>query len=233
MVGMKQNGKIKDLIQRGMWEAARTMLQRERERDPENHWVLTQLGVTFYEQRRYEEALRLFLASHGIVRDCPLTLWNLAGTLDSVGKHADATRIYTWILQSNVSPDDDPCWESKEWTDALKADCVYRLGVCFQHLGNKRKAEHCYRQFLNLLSIGVEGSYTIDDVKRHMRDFQDSGKPKNLESEVRKAINATLQASGIVQKGRRSSLPDLDVRELIPAHRAASKSRKRRKMGIA
>ncbi len=224
---MAKNGlseKINNLFHREQWEEARGILEREREKAPDSHWVLTQLGVTFYEQRLYSEALDLFLASQKIVPDCPLTLWNLAGALDSLGKHASAMRVYTWLLLNKKSPDDDPCWENKEWADALKADCVYRVGVCFQHMGKKRKAEHCYRQYLDLLSIGIEGLYSIDDVKRQMRDLHGDRKRGAVESEVRKAVSATLQASGItLRKGRQNRLPQLDVRELVRGHVAASR----------
>ena len=108
MTAKKLNGKIDDLFARGEWEEARRLLEKEREKAPDNHWVLTQLGVTLYEQQRYEEALPLFLASLKIVPDCPLTLWNLAGTLAALGKHAGAMRIYAWLLQSDRSPEDDP-----------------------------------------------------------------------------------------------------------------------------
>jgi hypothetical protein len=133
-------------------------------------------------------------------------------------------RVYTWLLLNKKSPDDDPCWESKEWADALKADCVYRVGVCFQHMGKKRKAEHCYRQYLDLLSIGIEGLYSIDDVKRQMRDLHGEGRNSAVESEVRKAVSATLQASGIgLRKGRRNGLPKFDVGKLAPGRAAARK----------
>src|SRR5262245_15253150 len=154
----KLNGAIDDLFKRGRWNEARRLLERERSRNPESHWILTQLGVTFYEQQRYDEALVLFAASLEIVPDCPLTLWNLAGTLDALGKPARAVSIYTWLLRSNKSPKDDPCWESEQWTAALKADCAYRLGVSFEHLGKKQKARNWYLQYLNLLSAGLEGS---------------------------------------------------------------------------
>ena len=143
----KLNGTIDGLVQRGRWAQARKLLERELERDPENHWLLTQLGVTFYEEQRYDEALVLFAAALEIVPDCPLTLWNIAGSLDALGKSARAVPIYTWILRSGKTPDDDPCWESKAWTDSLKADAVYRLGACFEHMGKKHKAEQCYMQY--------------------------------------------------------------------------------------
>ena len=172
------------------------LIQTELDKDPENHWMLTQLGVTLYEQRRYVEALQYFHAAERIVPDCPLTLWILAGTLDALGKHANAIRIYMLLLESNKTPAQDSCWESPEWADALKTDCVYRLGVCFQNLGKKRKAENCYRQFLKLISIGVESIYSIEDVKRQMRKLQGSGRSRGNGSEVRKAFRETIQAAG-------------------------------------
>ena len=67
---------INRLFRQDDWEEARRLLENARENDPMNHWLLTQLGVTFYEQKKYMDALRLFLASQKIVEECPLTLWN-------------------------------------------------------------------------------------------------------------------------------------------------------------
>jgi hypothetical protein len=216
--------KINELFHRCKWEAARKLLEAERDKNPDDHWVLTQLGVTFYEQRRYEEALQLFLESLKIVPDCPLTLWNLAGTLDALGKTTQAIHIYTWLLESNVSPEQDACWESKEWAEALKADCVYRLGVCFRHQGKKQKAEHCFRQYLNLLLAGIDGSYSTEDVMREIRGLHDTGKNGGAASELRKVVSSTLQASGIEpKKGRRKTQPEFNVGKLLTSRRMATK----------
>src|SRR5262249_34422721 len=150
--------------------------------------ILTQLGVTFYEEHRYDEALNLFLESLRIVPDCPLTLWNLAGTLDALGQPAQGLRIYTWLLRSKKTPEDDPCWESQEWSDALKTDCVYRLGVCFKHLGQKKKAEGCFHQYLNLISTGIEGTYSIEDVRREIQGLHGTRSRMAVQGEFRKAV---------------------------------------------
>lgn len=193
------NAKINRLFGRGDWRAAQKILETEREKDPQSHWVLTQLGVTLYEQRKYEAALKLFLASRRLVDDCPLTLWNLAGTLDALGKHREAARIYTWLLESTATADDDPCWESAEWTDALKTDCVYRLGLCFENLGKPATAEQCYREYLNLLLGGIDGTYSAEDVTRRIRDVRgvNGGTTKG---EFRRAVRAALRASSLVAK---------------------------------
>jgi tetratricopeptide (TPR) repeat protein len=191
------NGRIDELLQRGDWEKARRLLQRERATAPDSHWVLTHLGVTFYEQGRYQEALDLFLRSRKIVPDCPLTLWNLAGALDALGKHAAAIRIYRGLLKSNKSFEDDPCWESKQWTQELKTDCVFRLGACFEHQGKKRAAEQSYRQYLDLLLLGMKGSYSLEDVTERIRRLHETDKRRQARSALRNAVNATLQAAAL------------------------------------
>jgi tetratricopeptide (TPR) repeat protein len=203
MAKAKFSDAINDLFRQGEWGVARKRLERERAKDPDNHWVLTQLGVTFYEQRQYKEALRLFQASLKIVPDCPLTLWNLAGTLDALGQCAGAIQIYTWLLKSRNSPADDPCWESKEWTDALKTDCIYRLGVCFEHVGRREAAEHCYRQYVELSYHGIDGSYPIEDAKRHIQGLHRADKQNNTESQLRKAVRSMHEVFDEPQKGHR------------------------------
>lgn len=199
---------INDLFQRCQWEEARQLLEIARAKDPENHWILTQLAVTFYEQKRYDEALKLLQESLRIVADCPLTLWNLAGTLEALKKPTAAIRIYTWLLESDKSSADDPCWESKDWTDSLKADCIYRLGGCFKGLGKKRKAEQCYRQYLNLLLVGVKGSYAVDAVLSNIQDLHQPGNKREADSELRKVVQSTLKASRGRSRKRRSTPPD-------------------------
>jgi hypothetical protein len=220
---VKFSDKLNDLFRRCQWEKARQLLENEREKDPENHWVLTQLGVTFYEQKRYNEALQPFLTSYRIVADCPLTLWNLAGTLDALGKHKDAVKIYTWLLQTKRSPQDDPCWESKEWADALKTDTLFRLGCCFQSLGKRKKAEDCYRRYLNLVLIGGDGTYSVEEVTSRIRSLY-NGRNASAGGEVQKAVKSAIQLSGSkLRKGQRIAPPRFGKNEILVGQRAASK----------
>jgi tetratricopeptide (TPR) repeat protein len=211
MAGTTKKRTIEELLQEEAWGKARKLIQAELSEHPDNHWLLTQLGVTHYEQGRYQEALSRFLASLQIVPDCPLTLWNAAGAFDALGKTKVAIQIYTWLLRSKKSPADDPCWESKEWTDALKTDCVYRLGACFEHLNRGASAEHCFRQYVNLLLAGMNGSYAIEDAEQHVRKLHASQKHSHGE-EVRDAIQSVLQDPEILSlEGGGKKLPDLSL----------------------
>jgi tetratricopeptide (TPR) repeat protein len=194
---------INELFQQEKWLEARKLLEAGRERDPQNHWLLTQLGVTFYEQFEYEAARGIFLDSLKILKDCPLTLWNYAGTLDALGKHDEALPIYAWLIQSNRTAQEDPCWESAEWTARLKADCAYRVGVCFRHLGKKEEAENWLLQYVDLLFRGIEGTYSIADVRSEYQNILAPKKTLSAGDEIERALRSTLDRSEIGQvKGK-------------------------------
>lgn len=188
---------IDDLIGRGQWAAARKRIDRELKKTPDSHWLLTQKGVTLYEERRYREALDLFVASQRIVPDCPLTLWNLAGALDALGRPGTALSIYAWLLACKTTPAEDPCWESRSWADELKTDCVYRAGSALRHLGKSAAAEACYRAYIDLLLAGAKGTYPIEDAARHIREMRPQSIRRKSERESRQSVASVLANLGI------------------------------------
>ena len=201
-VSVKGSG-IGDLIEKEDWKAARKAIRRELVDDPDNHWLLTQLGVTYYEERKYRDALKPLLAAFDLVPDCPLTLWNLAGTAVALGKPEIAIPIFAWILRSETSAEDDSCWESDEWTAALKTDCVYRVGMCFKHMKRWNPADHCFRQYVNLLLAGMKGMYPIEDAAEQIRQVHSKGK-NGMAKEVARVIGLHPSRSS---EGRHSTGP--------------------------
>ena len=202
--------RIDQLIQDERWQEARALIEKALKKEPDSHWLLTQLGETFYEQRQYKKALKVLLKSRDIVPDCPLTLWHLAGTLDALGFHAEALQFFTWLLKSQRTPQDDPCWESLEWTDALKTDCVFRMGVCFEHLKRNNLAEYCFRKYIGILSLGMDGSYSIEEARTRLRELQKS-KRTAVEHELQEAAAWVLQTSG---EQMDSDPPKLEMKNL-------------------
>ncbi len=208
--GMAQkllNESIDDLIGREAWSEARDRIEIELADEPDNHWLLTQLAVTLYEEGLYREALRPLSRSLQIVPDCPLTLWNLAGTLDALGESVDAIRIYLWILNNSKGPEDDPCWESLVWTESLQVDCVYRLGESFGRLGDARAAEVCYRRYIDLGLAGLRGSYSLDDASDAIQDLRPTNGTRKLWRDVRRTLDSTIRGSAIRPAPVRSRKP--------------------------
>ncbi len=211
MAALKVGNRIDSLLERAEWDKARALIKKEMVRDPDNHWLLTQLSETYYEQRRYHQALNQLLTSLDLVPDCPLTLWHLAGTLDALGDSEGALALYAWLLECKKTAADDPCWESAEWTDALKTDCVFRIGICFEHLGKKNKAAHFFRHYIDLLKVAASGSYSAEEAMRHIRNL---GKVNHLavRHELRKAANGLLHSTGASAPGNQP--PKLNRKKL-------------------
>src|SRR5438067_6332455 len=107
MANKRIGQQIDDLIDAEQWEQARALIEKALTKEPRSHWLLTQLGETYYEQRQYKKALKLLLQSRQILPDCPLTLWHLANTLDALGYHLGAIHLYTWLLRTKKTPEDD------------------------------------------------------------------------------------------------------------------------------
>lgn len=126
----------------------------------------------------------------------------LTGTAWDAGREkGDKRRKRTWLLECDKSPSEDPCWETREWADTLKADAQYRLGVSLQKAGKKHKAEQCYRQYLELLFKGIEGSYSSAEVTRRIRSLHGARKRPAAKGELRKPVNRALQTSGRDKRG--------------------------------
>ena len=109
---------------------ARTLIEKELVRDPESHWLLARLSTTFYEERQYEQALRQIERAYRLAPDCPLVLWDYAGTLDAVGRTAEAIELYGRLLGKGVEAVAyEECGEGISWAIALLTDCCFRLGA--------------------------------------------------------------------------------------------------------
>jgi predicted Zn-dependent protease len=62
---------IEHLIDKERWDDARAMLREALSKEPENHWLLTRQSLTYYEQRRYREALKYAERAFAYVPPCP------------------------------------------------------------------------------------------------------------------------------------------------------------------
>ena len=92
-----------------------------------------------------------------------------------------------------------------------------------QHLGKKQAAEHCYRQYVDLLLAGIAGTYPVDAVMRRMRELHAAKKNGAARDELHKVVSTALRASGVEQTRRRGRPPRIDFRRLLSRRRVATK----------
>jgi hypothetical protein len=159
------------LIRAGRWAAARRELRRELALDPpDNHWLLTRLSLTYYEERKYRMALRYVEQALVIAPWCPLVLWDHAGTLQMLGRHGEALQVYRRLVRRGAARlAHGRCGEGLGWARGLVADCYYRMMVSLDALGERRKSIAALTKHLDLRGPGCYSIYPLKTLGQRLR----------------------------------------------------------------
>ena len=90
------------LITADKWQQARKVIELALRHDPENHWFIARLALTFYEQHDYQQALDLSGRALSLFPHCPLALWEQAGALSMLGRKHEAIKIWKSLLRRGI-----------------------------------------------------------------------------------------------------------------------------------
>ena len=90
--------KIEQAITASNWAKARKLIREELRQDRGNHWLLTRLSLTYYEQRQYPKSLKYVVQAIQIEPYCPLAVWDYAGTLDMLKRRKKALQVFQWLI---------------------------------------------------------------------------------------------------------------------------------------
>jgi tetratricopeptide (TPR) repeat protein len=162
------------------WAGARRLIRAALRRDPDSHWLLTRLGLTYYEQHRYDDALRYTTEALARAPRCPLVLWDYAGTLDQLGRHREALRIYSRLIRRGVeSIAYDECGEGLRWARGLVADALYRQGLAYAALGEDRRARAALERHIAMRGPGTRSIYPLRDVRRELKALSEPARPSH------------------------------------------------------
>jgi tetratricopeptide (TPR) repeat protein len=163
--------KINHLFDEDRYEEARTLLEKElaKSGNESDHWLLTRLSTTYYEQRKYKQALQLVEKAHQQAPHCPLVLWDYAGTLDALGHSQQAIEVYMSLIERGAEKvGRDECGEGLEWAIVLLTDCYYRISLCLQDLNRSKEAWQFFVMYAKLRFAGAESIYA-DEEKATLR----------------------------------------------------------------
>jgi tetratricopeptide (TPR) repeat protein len=181
----KFSAKINQLFDEENWSRARVLILKELGNQPSDHWLLDRLSVTFYEEKNYKKALELIKQAYELAPNCPLALWDYAGTNDALGKSNAAIKLYKKILNMRAEgPEHDECWEGQDWFASLVLDAHFRLGVCYQKLSKFELARSFLTDFVRMLGeMSVPATYTADEANGLLAKLDEQ--EKGLLQEVR------------------------------------------------
>jgi hypothetical protein len=194
--GKNRTNTINQLFAQERWAEARAVIEKELARDPDSHWLRARLSTTYYEKRNYERALEEIERAYRRAPDCPLVLWDYAGTLDAVGRTAEAIEIYGRLLGKGVEAvANEECGEGVPWAIGLLIDCCYRLGVCYEHLGNAVAAAKHFMAYLILCTANnAKSIYTLEEALTRLRRLpaRSNGSPAQRFEETKRELQRSL-----------------------------------------
>jgi predicted Zn-dependent protease len=164
---------IEKLIDAEDWKGARRLIRAALRKEPDDHWLLTRLGLTYYEEHNYKKALFYETQALKLAPKCPLVLWDYAGTLEMLGRDKEAIAIYRKLVKRGVDKIAyGECGEGRTRARGLVADCLYRIATCYEEAGQHRKALAYYDRHLGQRGAGCESIYPITGVKSHVKELR-------------------------------------------------------------
>jgi tetratricopeptide (TPR) repeat protein len=167
---------IEQLIHDERWVQARRAILRELKTKPDDHWLLTRLSLTHYEQRHYSEALKYVEKAKEIMPTCPLVLWDYAGALQMLGRHVEAIDVYNEITAKGIKKlAHGDCGEGLAWARGLIADSYFRISKSLDALGDKAQAEEAFIAHLDMRGPGCHSIYPLSKLGKSLRNKRRRG----------------------------------------------------------
>jgi len=162
---------IESAIKKEDWREARRLVRAALRHQPSSHWLLTRLALTYYEEHDYRRALAADKQAYALAPHCPLVLWDLAGTLDMLGRPTEAIKLYRRLIRRGVEAIAyGDCGEGLAWARGLVADCWYRIARCYRRANRYRYAARCYGRHLAMRGPGCRSIYSLREVQKQCRE---------------------------------------------------------------
>lgn len=160
---------IEQLIAKRQWSKARHLAQEELVYNPADHWLWLTLSLTYYEQKKYEPALKCSEWAVHLEPACPLALWHYAGSLFMSGQGTAALAIWTSLLSMDI---DEVAYgehgEGMDWALQLINDVHYRVARYYQTIGRGDLAAESLRKYVHNREHGVGSIYNLDSAKSYL-----------------------------------------------------------------
>lgn len=154
------------------WEKARKLVRMELRRKPDDHWLLTRLALTYYEQRQYRRALRYDVKALQAAPYCPLAIWDYACTLNMLNYNREALMLYRWLISwGEEYLAYGECGEGLPAARSMIADCYFRIGGILDDQGQLKRALKALDDYFAMRRCGVRSIYSLREAKGLYKDI--------------------------------------------------------------
>lgn len=157
--------RIEAALAREDWRGARKIILEELKDQPDSHWLITRLSVTFYEEHDYVRALRYAQEALSLQPTCPLAQWDAAGALHMLGRYDEAIAMFETLVRRGAKRiARGNCGEGLAHAPGLVADCWYRISECHRSTGRESESRQAFTRHLVLRGPGCRSIYPLKDI---------------------------------------------------------------------
>jgi tetratricopeptide (TPR) repeat protein len=181
----KQSEIIWGLMKEENWEGARLLLNKLLEEEPDSHWLLSRLSLTYHEERNYEKALEYVVQALDLAPHCPMVSWDYAGTLDMLEYKMDAMKVYQRLIHRGVNRIAyDECGEGIRKARSLINDCRYRLACIYADMDEFSKARKYIQEHISHRNRNCTSIYSLRDVKKRQELINEGRNPRSGQGKI-------------------------------------------------
>lgn len=166
----RTNQHLERLLREGDWPRARHALKAQLVKQPESHWLLTMVGLTYYEQSQFRRALRYARKAAAIEPRCSLVRDKLALTLWMLNQDAEAIGLWKGLIRDGPRRlSRGRCRESLAWNRTLVNDCRLMLAKAYFESGDVTRTRRYLGTYLRVRRSGVRTWIPRDNLARFLR----------------------------------------------------------------
>jgi tetratricopeptide (TPR) repeat protein len=148
------------------------------------------LSLTYYEQKKYEIALKCSMRAVELKPGCALALWHYAGCLEMTASEDAALAIWTLILNKDLEEVAyGECGEGMDWAMQLLNDVHYRMGKYFRRKGQNEPARESFKKYLHNRSHGVGSIYDKKQVESYLARPEGPDGSANVKASAKRVSN--------------------------------------------
>lgn len=164
---------IERLLQLEQWSKARAAIQECLVFHPTDHWLWMHLGLTYYEQKKYEQATKCCEHAFKLASECQLAKWHYAGCLSMVGREQEALAMWQDLLDADLEEiAHGDHGEGMDWAMQLINDVHFRMGRCRQSLKQWGPARQSLRKYVHNRRHGVGSLYQLKTALRCLEQVE-------------------------------------------------------------
>jgi hypothetical protein len=178
---------VSRLIRDDEYQEAIRVIRKFLRKHPKSHWLMACLSCCYYEQYRYDLAVRWAWRAVDITPECPLSMWYYATALDMWGRRqAKEEKSIKWALDVALivfrqmlkfglryMATVDPCGEGYSKAGSILNDARYRMALIHWHRKEYKDAVKWAKLHLRKRVAGQKSIYTKKQVEKDLKAMQD------------------------------------------------------------